>query len=98
MSFLERTRTKYLNDPKYLKLLREAEAAQEKLKEDYPQLFADDEFQKRNQARQELKKDPAFTSLMKARSEAYENQQRYLYQNDRTLKSLKLDLDFEKSI
>ena len=96
---LERTRTKYLNDPKYLKLLREAEAAQEKLKEDYPQLFADDEFpQKRNQARQELKKDPAFKSLMKARSEAYENQQRYLYQNDRTLKSLKLDLDTEKSI
>ncbi|MFP6901993.1 MAG: sulfatase-like hydrolase/transferase, partial [Opitutales bacterium] len=84
---LERVRKRHQGDPAYRKLVAVAEAAQKKLEANYPQLFVSDEtiHQKRNDARNALKKDEAFKKLVESRATAYRAQQGYLYENDEKL-------------
>ena len=92
---LERVRIELRDNPKYLKLIKASQEAQEKLESFYPELFVSNEeiTRKRNRARQALKENPEFKKLVEARGNAYKLQQDYLFKNDDTLMNLKARLD-----
>lgn len=74
----------------YQKLELSLVAAQKRLEAAYPQLFVSDEKIKETQqrAREELKSDPAFQTLMKKRADAWNQQQRYLHEQDARLSEI----------
>ena len=96
---MERARKKHQDDPAYRKLGIVAKEAQEKLEADYPQLFVGSETisEKRNKARQALKKNPAYKKLKEDRAATHRVQQDYLHEKDERLQALKQLLDERKS-
>ena len=87
---LERLRTRFANTEAYQNLVTAAEAAQAKLKADYPQLFVtDEEFNAvKKAAREKAKNDPAFKRANDERAAAYRAQQDYLLTVDKNLAEL----------
>jgi hypothetical protein len=88
---LEETRTMFSSHPEYVRLVEHFEDVQQALESQYPQLFITNQeiTQKRNQAREGVKDEPDFKKLTKKRSDAYNEQQNYLYQKNKKLVSLK---------
>ena len=88
---LEETRIMFSSHPEYVRLVEHFEDVQQALESQYPQLFITNQeiTQKRNQAREGVKNEPDFKKLTKKRSDAYNEQQNYLYQKNKKLVSLK---------
>ena len=88
---LEETRIMFSSHPEYVRLVEHFEDVQQALESQYPQLFITnlEITQKRNQAREGVKDEPDFKKLTKKRSDAYNEQQNYLYQKNKKLVSLK---------
>ncbi|MEM1294798.1 MAG: sulfatase-like hydrolase/transferase [Verrucomicrobiota bacterium] len=92
---LERLRLRFGDDPRYRKLIEEADAAQAKLEADYPMLFVSDEeiHELKKAAQEEAKSDSAFVAAKNERGAAYRAQQDYLHQNDERLSELMSQLE-----
>lgn len=92
---IERLRTQYKTDQRYLELLRSRNIAQQKLESTYPQLFRTDadvtEF--RDQERNKLKNDPEFRKHVDDRAAVWRDQQDYLLTHNDKLARLKQKLD-----
>jgi arylsulfatase A len=87
---LERLRKKHQKRPEYLKLVAGREAAQQKLEQDYPQLFLTNEqiSERKSGNRKAIQKDPEFKKRIDLRAAAYRAQQDYLFEHDKKLKEL----------
>jgi hypothetical protein len=88
---LERLRRKHQKRPEYLKLVAAREAAQQKLEQDYPQLFLTNQQISERKAKnwKAIQKDPEFKKRIDLRAAAYRAQQDYLFEHDAKLAELR---------
>ena len=95
---IERLRRQCLNDPEYVSLAEQRDMAQQRLQQQYPELFqTDQEFtDRRKQQRKAAEQDPQFTKRMNERADAYRSQQAYLLKYDAELARIQSLLDAEK--
>jgi len=84
---LERLREKFKNDPRYVELVGEQQAAQTQLETEYPHLFVTDAQinHARTRRREELKTNAAFRKAIDERAAAWRAQQDYLLLHDQPL-------------
>jgi len=87
---IERLRTKFQHDARYLTLLKQHESAQAQLEDAYPQLFVSDQqiTDARRKRRDELRNDPAFRQAIARRADAWRAQRDYLTTHDKRILEL----------
>jgi len=92
---IEKLRSRFEDDDKYLKLVQDRDAAQQKLEDKYPKLFVSDEeiTEQRKELRKACENDPAFRKLVDERAAAWRAQQAYLLTHDEKLAELQRRLD-----
>jgi hypothetical protein len=81
---MERLRMRFQNDPRYVDLVKQQEAAQAQVGAAYPQLFVTDEqiIVARQRRRDNLRDDPGFQKANNQRAAAWRDQEEYLMSHD----------------